>query len=167
MFTWKFNLENPSQGHGQGQRSRTYSGSNNQSTHTPFVSNQSALPLLGYGYFTIWLFKSKVTIVTQGHMIGSTSNQLKSILSHVNGPFHLWNAAFIQRPDLETPRWSSWERSKLKATKCAPLPIDSHPFSFMLINYPVNVIWLFQYLTLKIQGQSHKPMMLHNYRFRQ
>ena len=44
--------------------------------------------------------------------------------------------------------------SKFKATKCVWLSIDSHHFHSMSIGPPIPGIWLFQYLTLKIQGQG-------------
>ena len=50
--------------------------SSNLWTHIPFVPCQLALPLLGYGFCTIWPWKSKVQIIAQGHILGSTSYRL-------------------------------------------------------------------------------------------
>ena len=42
-------------------------------------NRSSALPLLGYGYFTIWPLKYQVKIIAQGHIVGSTSYRLSSL----------------------------------------------------------------------------------------
>ena len=44
---------------------------------------------------------------------------------------------------------------KLKVTTWVQHSIDSHPFHPMSIGHPIPEIWLFQNLTLKIQGQGH------------
>ena len=143
------------QGHGQGTSSRSRSKSNNLSTH-PFRSMSNGPPILG-----IHLFHNlTLNVQSQDHSSrshsGSTSYWLTTLLFHVNRPAHSWNTAFSR----------SWDGSKFKATKCVPLPIHSHPFRSMLLGPLIPVIWLFQHLILKIQGQGDKPMMLHNYRFR-
>ena len=46
-------------------------------------------------------------------------------------------------------------RGKLKVTTWIQHSIDSHPFNSMSIGHPIPEIWLFQNLTLKIQGQGH------------
>ena len=98
-------------------------------------------------------------------MFSCCVRQGKYIWGLGNWPSLAWNTA-LSNFDLENLRSRSWERSKFKATKCVPLPIDSHPFCSISIGPPIPVINFFQYLTFKIQGQGHKPMMLHNYRFR-
>ena len=46
-------------------------------------------------------------------------------------------------------------RWPLKITAWVQHSIDSHPFNSMSIGHPIPEIWLFQNLTLKIQGQGH------------
>ena len=46
-------------------------------------------------------------------------------------------------------------RWPLKVTAWVQHSIDSHPFNSMSIGHPIPEIWLFQNLTLKIQGQGH------------
>ena len=57
--------------------------------------------------------------------------------------------------DLENLRLRSWVRRTLKVTTRVQHSIDSHPFHYMSIAHPIPEIWLFQNLTLKIQGQGH------------
>ena len=110
----------------------------------------------------IWPWKkSKVKVKAQGHIVGSTSYGLTSLLFHVNWPSHSWNTAF-SKFDHENSKSRSWKRSKLKATTSVPLSINSHQFRSMSNGPPIPVVLLFQHLTLKFQGEGHKPMMLHN-----
>ena len=46
-------------------------------------------------------------------------------------------------------------RWTLKVTAWVQHSIDSHPCNSMSIGHPIPEIWLFQNLTLKIQGQGH------------
>ena len=63
---WLF--ENPSLRSWITLKSRSYSGSNNLSTHIHFIQCQLTLPFLGCNYFTIpW--KSKVKTLPQGHIM--------------------------------------------------------------------------------------------------
>ena len=55
--------------------------------------------------------------------------------------------------DLEISRSRSW--SKFKVTKWVWHPIDTHLFCSMSTDPPIPEIWLFQNLTLKIQGHDH------------
>ena len=56
---------------------------------------------------------------------------------------------------LENRRSGSWVKTKLKVTTWGQHSINSHPFRFMSSSHPIPEIWLFQNLTLKIQGQGH------------
>ena len=53
--------------------------SNILSTHISFVPCQSALPFLRYSSFKIWLWKSKVNVIAQGHKVGITPYRLISL----------------------------------------------------------------------------------------
>ena len=98
-----------------GQGSRSHSGFNILSTHTPFIPYQLALPFLGWSHFKIWPWKSKVKVIAKnltlkiegqspgwgqssGHMVGpnslSTHISLLSCQSALpflrNGCFKIW-----------------------------------------------------------------------------
>ena len=91
---------------------------------------------------------------------------VRTILVSVNLLSHAWNTDF-SKFDLEYSNQKLWERLQFKAIMCVALPIDSHSFHSMSGGPPVPVMRFFQHLTLKIQCEGHKPIMLHNYRFRQ
>ena len=86
--------------------------------------------------------------------MGPTFCRLYSLSFHINLPSHSWDIAF-SKFDLENPRSGSWVRWTLKVTAWVQHSIDSHPFNSMSIGHPIPEIWLFQNLTLKIQGQGH------------
>ena len=132
----------------------------------PFCSMSISPSSPGVWFFNILPWKYKVKVIAQGYIVGPTSYWLTSFLFHTNRPSHSWNTAF-SKFYLENSTSRSWEKSKFKATKCVPLPIDSHPFHSISIGAPIPVIHFFQHLTLKIQGPGHKPMMLHNNRLRE
>ena len=103
-------------------------------------------------------WKSKVKVMVEvkveSHRVGVASYRLASLSFHVNRPSHSWDMTF-SKFDLENPRSRSWVRGKLKVTTWVQHSIDSHPFHPMSIGHPIPEIWLFQNLTLKIQGQGH------------
>ena len=68
---------------GQGHRSRSQSRYNTLSTHIPFVPCQSALPFLGYSYFKIWPWKSRVKVISEVKV--ESHNEGTTFDSH---PFH-------------------------------------------------------------------------------
>ena len=90
----------------------------------------------------------------ESHKVGVTSYLFTSLSFHVNRPFHSWDTLF-SKFDLENPRSRSWVRGKLKVTTWVQYSINSHLFNSMSIGHPIPEIWLFQNLTLKIQGQGH------------
>ena len=145
-------------GHGWGVSWKSQHGSNILSTHIPFTPCQSAIPFLRYDFFKIWPWKSKVKVMVEvkveSHKVGATSYRLTSLSFHVNRPSYSWDTAF-SKFDLENPRSRSWVRWTLKVTTWVQHSIDSHPFNSMSISHPIPEIWLFQNLTLKIQGQGH------------
>ena len=126
MFIWKFNHENPSPRSWVGLKGKvTYLVK--QPTNILFVPCQSALPFLGYGYFTIWPWKSKVKIIVQGHIVSPTPYiyicyiykyiyWLTSVSFHVNWTSYSWYTAFLKF-DLENPKSrSQWgQSSKLQS----------------------------------------------------
>ena len=146
------------QGHEWGESWKPQHGSNILSTHIPFIPCQSAIPFLRYDCFKIWPWKSKVNamveVKVQSHKVGVTSYRLTSLSFHVNRPSNSWDTAF-SKFDLENRRSRSWVRGKLKVTTWVQYSIDSHLFDPMSIGHPIPEIWLFQNLTLKIQGQGH------------
>ena len=88
----------------------------------------------------------------ESHKVVVTSYRLTSLSFHVNRPSHSWDTTF-SKFDLENPR--SRVRRPLKVTAWVQHSIDSHPLNSMSIGHPIPEIWLFQNLTLKIQGQGH------------
>ena len=111
----------------------------------------------------------KVKLKAQDHIVGPTSYQLTSLFS-----------MFIDPPIPEIQLFKNltvkiW-RLKSKVKVMGEVKVQSHkvcPISYRFISlffhvnqpsYSCNMF--FQHLTLKIQGQGHKPMMLHNYRLR-
>ena len=95
-----------------------------------------------------------VEVKVESHKVGVASYRLTSLSFHVNLPSHSWDTAFSYF-DLENPRSRSWVRWTLKVTTWVQHSIDSHPFHSMSIGHPIPEIWLFQNLTLRIQGQRH------------
>ena len=149
-----FTLKIQGQGHGWGQSLKSQCESNILSTHIPFIPFQWAIPVLIYDFCKIWPWISKVKVMVESPKVGETSYRITSLSFHVNLPSHSWDTAF-SKFDLENPRSRSWVRGKLKATTWVQHSIDSHPFHPMSICHPIPEIWLFQNLTLKIQGQGH------------
>ena len=88
------------------------------------------------------------------HNVSLTFYRLISLSFHVNRPSHSWDTTF-SKFDLENQRSRSWVRWTLKVTACVQHSIDSYPLNSMSIGHPIPEIWLFQNLTLKIQGQGH------------
>ena len=82
---------------GRGHSSRSQSRHNALSTHIPFVPCCSALPFLGYSYFEIWPWKSKVKVIAQGHKVGITPYTLISLSFHFDGPSHSWVTTFKKK----------------------------------------------------------------------
>ena len=131
------------------------------SAHNLFVLCQSRLSFLGYVFFKIWPWKSKVSIKAQGHTVGLAILLTYTILFHVNRPSCSWNTAFFSKSNHENSRLRSRERSKFKATQCVPLPIDSQPFLSMLIDTDTAFfkIWPWQFkvnVMGEVNVQSHK-----------
>ena len=80
--------------------------------------------------------------------------QLTSLSFLVSGPSHSWVTA-ISTFYLQNPRSRSWVWSKFES-QCESNILSTHiPFCSMSIGHPIPEIWLFQNLTLKIQGQGH------------
>ena len=128
-------------------------------THIPFVPSQLTLLFLIYGNMKIWPWKSKSKVMCkvkgQDHIVGPTTYWLTSLSFHVNWP-SLRYSFFKILPckfKVKVMREVKVESHKLCLTSC------SHPFCSVSIIPPVHVTWLFQHLTLQIQGQGHKPMI--------
>ena len=96
----------------------------------------------------------KVKVIAQGHKVGITPYRLICPSFHVDRPCHSWDTA-ISKFDVENSRSRSWVRSKLKVKTWVQHSVDSHPFHSMSIGHPIPELWLFQNLTLKIEGQGH------------
>ena len=97
------------QGHGWGERWKSQSGCNILSTHILFIPCQSGIPFLSYDVFKIWLWKSRVKVMSevtvQSHNVGLTSYRFTSLSFHVNRPSHSWDT--FSKFDLENPRSKS------------------------------------------------------------
>ena len=98
----KMTLKIKGQGHGWGHSSKSQCGSNILSIHISFVPCQSDLPFLRYSSFKIWLWKSKVKVIAQGHKVGIAPYRLISFL------FHIWSALpFLSYDFLKIWPWKS------------------------------------------------------------
>ena len=142
------------EGHGWGQSLKSQCKCNILSTRIPFVPCQRALPFLRYSIFKIWPWKSKVNVIPEGHIVGTTPYQLISLSFDVDEPSHSY-LLLLKKFDLENPRSRSWLGWTLKVTPWVQHSIDSHPFCSKSISHPIPEIQHFQTLTLKIQGQGH------------
>ena len=155
---------------GQSHSSKSHNRYNILLTIIPSVLCWSALHYLRYSYLKNWPWKSKFKVMgevkVKSHNVSLTSYRLTSLSFHVNQPSHSWDTA-ISEFDVENSRSRSWVRSKLKVTTWGLHSVDSHPFRSMSLGHPIPELWLFENLTLKIQGQGRMTMMLHNYRSRQ
>ena len=154
MAIKNLNLKIQGQGHGWGQSFKSQLESNIQSTHIPLVLCQLALPFLRYSIFKVWLWKSKVKVIAQGHKAGIPPYRFISFSFHVNRPSHSWDTAILKF-DIENSRSRSCVRSKFKVTTWVQHSVNSHPFRSMSIGHPIPELRLFQNLTLKIKGQGH------------
>ena len=74
------------------------------SIHIPFISNQTDHPFIKYSYLK---FEPNIKVMgevkLQGHIVGSISYQLTSILFEINLPSQSWDGA-ISKFDLENSR---------------------------------------------------------------
>ena len=97
MAIWKKNdLEIQVQGYGWVRRSRSHSGPNNLSTHTPFVPYNSSLPFMIFIVLKTFKIQGQGHGWGQSHKVGSTSHRLTSPSFHVNRPCHFWYTAFTK-----------------------------------------------------------------------
>ena len=90
-----------------------------------YLSSMSIYPPIpGICFFKIWLWKSKVKVIAEGHIVGPPSYWLTSLLFHVNPTIP--EIQLFLKFDLENSRSGSWESAKFKVTKCVPLAINTH-----------------------------------------
>ena len=81
-----FTMKIQGQGHGWGHSLKSQCKCNILSTRIPFVPCQRVLPFLRYSIFKIWPWKSKVNVIPEGHIVGTTPYQLISLSFDVHGP---------------------------------------------------------------------------------
>ena len=137
-----FTMKIQGQGHGWGQSLKSQCKCNILSTRIPFVPCQGALPFLRYSIFKIWPWKSKVNVIPEGHIVGTTPYQLISLSFDVDEPSHSY-LLLLQKFDHENPRSRSWLRWTLKVTPWVQNSIDAHPFRSMSICHPIPEIQFF------------------------
>ena len=83
-----FTMKIQGQAHGWGESLKSQCKCNILSTRIPFVPCQRALPFLRYSIFKIWPWKSKVNVIPEGHIVGTTPYQLISLPFDVDEPSH-------------------------------------------------------------------------------
>ena len=87
------------QGHGCGQRARSYSRPDILLILFLFISHQSDQQFLRYSYFEIWPRNNQVNVISQvkgqGHISYPVSNRCTSFLFHINRTTHSWGMAKI------------------------------------------------------------------------
>ena len=123
-----------------------------------YLSSMSIYPPIpGICFFKIWLWKSKVKVIAQGHIVGPPSYWLTSLLFHVNPTIPEIQLFF--KFDLENSRSGSWESAKFKVTKCVPLAINTHlSFSVWKVAGPhaLNLkAWELSVLTIIFPLKTH------------
>ena len=137
--------------HGWGQMSKPHSGPNNISIHIPFVPCQLAIPSLGYGYFKIWHWKSKVKIIAQGHKVAPTP-----IDSH---PFR---SITVVHP-IPWIRILQHLILKIQGQRNSSIKVTSYrltSLSFYVKRPIIPKIRLFEHLTFKIQGLGNAGLII-------
>ena len=90
-------LKFQSQGHGCGQKARSYSRPSILLIHFLFISHQSEKQFLRYSYFAMWPLKSKVKVMRevkgQGHILYPVSKRYTSFSFHINRKKQPWDMA--------------------------------------------------------------------------
>ena len=130
----------------------------------PFVPHHSSFPFLSmlrYSHFKICLKKSKVKVIVPGHLVGPTSYRLTSFFLHVNQFSHSWDIwpskskvkvmSEVKVQSLKIHGEGHGSRSHSGSNTL----INSNPFYSKSIDLSIPEKWLFQNLTLQIQGQGH------------
>ena len=128
----------------------------------PFHSMSIVPPIPRIWFFKVWPWKPKVKVTAQGHIVGQISYRLQSLLFHVNWPSYSSNTVF-SKSDLENSRSRSWKRSRFKATKCVPLPIN---LPFILCQSALLFLW-YSFFNIWPWKSKVKVIQQHNYWFRQ
>ena len=81
-----FTMKIQGQGHGWGQSLKSQCQSNILLTHITSLPCQRVLPFLRYSIFKIWPWKSKVNVIPEGHIVGTTPYKLISLSFDVDEP---------------------------------------------------------------------------------
>ena len=81
-----FTMKIQGQGHGWGQSLKSQCQSNILLTRITSLPCQRVLPFLRYSIFKIWPWKSKVNVIPEGHIVGTTPYQLISLSFDVDEP---------------------------------------------------------------------------------
>ena len=96
-LTLKFQLQG--QGHGCGQRARSYNRPSIILTHFVFISHQSDQQFLRKSYFENWPWNIQVKVMSEVkgkcHMLCPVSNRCTSLSFHINRTNHSWDMAKI------------------------------------------------------------------------
>ena len=145
---------------GRGHSSRSQSRHNALSTHIPFVPCCSALPFLGYSYFEIWPWKSKVKVIAQGHKVGITPYTLISLSFHFDRPSHSWVTTFKKKMTLKIKgQGHGWGHSS--KSQCGSNILSTHiPFAICqsalpFLRYSSFKIWPWK-SKFKVIAEGHK-----------
>ena len=125
-----------------------------QWTNSPFIGQQVGNCKVSHWPITWPIYLPCTVALGQSHCASNIISNSHPLSFQVSQPSHSWVTA-ISKFDLENPRSRSWKRWTLKVTTWVQHSIDSHPFDSMSIGLPIPEIWLFQNLTMKIQGQGH------------
>ena len=162
-----FTMKIQGQGHGWGQSLKSQCKCNILSTHYPFVPCQRALPFLRYSVFKIWPWKSKVNVITEGHIVGTTPYQLISRSFDVDEPSHSY-LLLLKNLTLKIQgqghdwgeRWKSHHGSNILLTHIPFVPSQSAiPFLrysiFFDLENPRSRSWVRQALKVTTWVQHH------------
>ena len=114
-------------------------------THIPFVPSESTLPFLRYSNFNILPWKSKVNVIPEGHIVGTTPSQLISLLFEVDEPSHS-NLLLLKNLTLKIQgqghgwgeHWKSHYGSNILLTHIPFVPSQS---AIPFLRYSIFKIW--------------------------
>ena len=169
-----FTLKIQGQGHGWGQSLKSQCKCSIPSTRIPFVSCQWALPFLRYSILKIWPWKSKVKVIPEGHIVGTTPYQLISLSFNVDEPSHSYQQ-LLKNLTLKIQgqghgwgeRWKSQHGSNILLTHIPFIPSQSPhswdtAFSKFDLENPRSRSWL--RWTLKVTTWVQHYIDLHPFR---
>ena len=145
-------------GHGWGQSLKSQCKCNILSTRIPFVPCQRTLPFLRYSIFKIWPWKSKVNVIPEGHIVGTTPYQLITLSFDVDEPsdyYLLLLKIFTLKIQGQGhgwgERWKSHHGSNILSTHIPFVPSQS---AIPFLRYSIFRLWPWK-SKVKVMGEAN------------